>query len=90
MGYIANEGTAIPVASVVCRENRVRSARRFMWKEGGEDLSLLSAIAAEVTLAIAAADQAEARRLARQENTEGMVGAEIEVNIEEGRISDEK
>ena len=66
-GYITNEGAAVPVAAVICRENRVRSTRRFVWKKDGEDMALLTAVAAEVQLAIGAADHAETRRRARQE-----------------------
>mmetsp|Transcript_6339 Transcript_6339/g.13908 ORF Transcript_6339/g.13908 Transcript_6339/m.13908 type:complete len:499 (+) Transcript_6339:720-2216(+) len=71
VGYITNDGAALPVAVVVCRENRVRSAERYLTTGRGENRALLAAVEAEVLRAIAAADEAEGRRRARQEGGGG-------------------
>jgi hypothetical protein len=56
VGYITNDGVALPVAVVICRENRVRSAERFRTTGRGENQELLTAVEAEVLRAISAAD----------------------------------
>ncbi len=77
VGYITDEGVALPVAVVICRESRVRNAERFSMNGSGEDQALLVAVEAEVLRAISAADEASSRHHGRQE-PEGGSGDALE------------